>query len=154
MTAKALATECSYNFLSVKGPELLSKWLGESERAVQSLFKKAREASPCIIFFDELDSLAIKRSGGEDGSKALDRVVSQLLVEMDGIHSSIASQVMVVGATNRPDLIDTALLRPGRLDRKIYVPPPDEESRRRIIQIELSKIPHSPILDVDKFELK
>mmetsp|Transcript_6271 Transcript_6271/g.8750 ORF Transcript_6271/g.8750 Transcript_6271/m.8750 type:complete len:699 (+) Transcript_6271:561-2657(+) len=137
LMAKALATESQMNFLAVRGPELLSKWLGESEKAIQSLFRKARAAAPSIIFFDEIDALAGKR--GDSSSGVSDRVLSQLLTELDGIHG--LKQVIVVAATNRPDLLDAALIRPGRIDRKIYVPPPDEESRLQIFTLELRKMP-------------
>ena len=142
LMAKALATESRMNFLAVRGPELLSKWLGESEKAVQSLFKRARTSSPCVVFFDEIDALATKR--GSSNSGVHDRVLSQLLTEIDGIQSKqgIAS-VIVVAATNRPDMLDPALLRPGRFDRKIYVPPPDTESRAQIIDMYLKKMPLS-----------
>lgn len=123
---------------AVRGPELLSKWLGDSEKAVQSLFRRAREAAPCIVFFDEIDALAGKR--GEASAGVNDRVLSQLLTELDGAQTG-ARGVVVVAATNRPDLLDAALLRPGRIDRKIYVPPPDLESRLQILRIELSKVP-------------
>ena len=143
LMARAMATEGNMNFLAVKGPELLSKWLGESERALASLFRRARMASPAVIFFDELDAIAAKR-GARGGSE--ERLLSQLLTELDGvkIHSlggideeSSCQEIVVVGATNRPDLIDPALTRPGRIDRKIYVGLPDEESRRAIIMIGL-----------------
>jgi len=145
LMARAMATEGNMNFLAVKGPELLSKWLGESERALASLFRRARMASPAVIFFDELDAIASKRgSGGGSG----ERLLSQLLTELDGVrtHSlgrsdergaSRIETVVVVGATNRPDLIDPALTRPGRIDRKIYVGLPDEASRRGILKIGL-----------------
>jgi AAA family ATPase len=126
------------NFLAVKGPELLSKWLGESEKALQSLFKKARAAAPTVIFFDEVDALAGKRGSGDD-SKASERVLSQLLTELDGVQP--LRRVVVVAATNRPDLLDPALLRPGRIDRKVYVPPPDRISRREILDIALRGVP-------------
>jgi SpoVK/Ycf46/Vps4 family AAA+-type ATPase len=138
MLAKALATESRFNFLAVKGPELLSKWVGESERAVRQVFRRARGAAPSIVFFDELDSLAAAR--GSDAGGAADRVVSQLLVEMDGV--SEMKGVVVVAATNRPDLIDPALLRPGRIDRRVYVPPPNAEARRKILEIALRRTPH------------
>jgi transitional endoplasmic reticulum ATPase/AAA family ATPase len=136
LMARALATEGRMNFLAVKGPELLSKWLGESERALASLFKRARMASPCIIFFDEIDAIASKRGEGSAGGE---RLLSQLLTELDGIGSSSAKpeRVIVVGATNRPDLLDTALTRPGRIDRMIYVGLPDETSRAHILEIGL-----------------
>jgi SpoVK/Ycf46/Vps4 family AAA+-type ATPase len=141
--ARALATEGQMNFLAVKGPELLSKWLGESERALASLFRRARMASPCIIFFDEIDAIASKRGGGEGGAGG-ERLLSQLLTELDGIGSSTTTltsgkreRVVVVGATNRPDLLDSALTRPGRIDRMIYVGLPDLLSRARIFEIGL-----------------
>eukprot|EP01034_Spumella_vulgaris_P022298 gene22298-28414_t len=137
LMAKALATESSMNFLAVKGPELLSKWLGESEKAIQTLFRRARAAAPSIIFFDEIDALAGKR--GDTSSGVGDRVLSQLLTELDGIHG--LKQVIVLAATNRPDMLDAALIRPGRIDRKIYVPPPDSLSREQILRIELRKMP-------------
>ena len=141
--AKALATESEMNFLAVRGPELLSKWLGDSEKAVQSLFKRARTSAPCIIFFDEIDALATKR--GSSSSAVNDRVLSQLLVEIDGIQSVHGkASVIVVAATNRPDMLDPALLRIGRFDRKIYVPPPDHQSRAQIIEMHLKNVPTSP----------
>jgi transitional endoplasmic reticulum ATPase len=143
LMARALATEGQMNFLAVKGPELLSKWLGESERALASLFRRARMASPCIIFFDEVDAIASKRGGGA-GSAGGERLLSQLLTELDGINSpgskvggAKAARVIVVGATNRPDLLDTALTRPGRIDRMIYVGLPDAKSRKGIFEIGL-----------------
>ena len=145
--AKALATESKMNFLTVRGPELLSKWLGESEKAVQNLFKRARVSSPCIIFFDEIDALATKR--GSSSSGVNDRVLSQLLTEMDGIQSKQGKiTIIVVAATNRPDMLDAALLRPGRFDRKIYVPPPDEASREQIFSMRLSKMPANGDVDI------
>ncbi|CAM9124614.1 unnamed protein product [Ectocarpus fasciculatus] len=140
LMARALATESGMNFLAVKGPELLSKWLGESERAMQALFKRARAAAPTIIFFDEVDALACKRGGGgEAGAGATERVLTQLLTELDGIQP--VKRLVVVAATNRPDVIDPALLRPGRLDRLVYVPPPDVLSRREILRLSLAKVP-------------
>jgi SpoVK/Ycf46/Vps4 family AAA+-type ATPase len=143
LMARALATEGQMNFLAVKGPELLSKWLGESERALASLFRRARMASPCIIFFDEIDAIAAKR-GGSDGNAGGERLLSQLLTELDGVRNTTGKsgsvdkeRIVVVGATNRPDLLDSALMRPGRMDRKIYVGLPDEQSRRRIFEIGL-----------------
>ncbi|GAX13077.1 hypothetical protein FisN_2Hh586 [Fistulifera solaris] len=140
LMARALATEGKMNFLAVKGPELLSKWLGESERALASLFKRARMASPSIIFFDELDAIASKRGSADSTSSG--RLLSQLLTELDGVsHSSFggkARRVVVVGATNRPDLLDSALTRPGRIDRKIYVGVPDMKSRAQIFKLNLS----------------
>jgi SpoVK/Ycf46/Vps4 family AAA+-type ATPase len=138
LMARALATEGHMNFLAVKGPELLSKWLGESERALASLFRRARLASPSVIFFDEVDAIASKRGGSNSGGE---RLLSQLLTELDGIQSkndaAKKQRVVVVCATNRPDLLDSALMRPGRIDRMIYVGVPDEESRFGILQISL-----------------
>jgi SpoVK/Ycf46/Vps4 family AAA+-type ATPase len=139
LMARALATEGQMNFLAVKGPELLSKWLGESERALASLFRRARLASPAVIFFDEVDAIASKRGGG--GSGGGERLLSQLLTELDGIQQGNVSEegerVVIVCATNRPDLLDSALMRPGRIDRMIYVGVPDESSRERILRIGL-----------------
>ncbi len=140
--ARAIATEGNMNFLAVKGPELLSKWLGESERALASLFRRARLASPAVIFFDEMDAIASKRGDGGGGG---DRLLSQLLTELDGVTTDGSStldgkggRVVVVGATNRPDILDAALTRPGRMDRMIYVGLPDEEGRKSIFKIGLS----------------
>lgn len=145
--AKALATEAGLNFLAVKGPELFSKWVGESEKAVQQIFKKARAASPSIIFFDEIDALAVKRS--DTDTSVADRVLSQLLSEMDGIEPLV--NVTIIAATNRPDILDNALLRPGRIDSILYVAPPDFESRKSIFAIQIKKMPCSS--DVDQDEL-
>ncbi|KAJ3268675.1 spermatogenesis associated protein 5 [Terramyces sp. JEL0728] len=147
LMAKALATEAGLNFMAVKGPELFSKWVGDSEKAVQQIFKKARAASPSIIFFDEIDALAVRRSGSE--SSVADRVLSQLLSEMDGIEPLV--NVTIVAATNRPDILDSALLRPGRIDSILYVSPPDLSSRKTIFELQLKKIPAAP--EVDPFEL-
>ena len=155
LMAKALATEGSMNFLAVKGPELLSKWLGESERALASLFRRARMASPCVIFFDEIDAIASKRGSG-DSAGGGERLLSQLLTELDGVSrpggatfsSKAQPRVVVVGATNRPDLLDTALTGPGRIDRKIYVGVPDSESRKGIFHIELRKKDCDPGINV------
>jgi len=142
LMARALATEGQMNFLAVKGPELLSKWLGESERALAGLFRRARLASPAIIFFDEVDAIASKRGGGSSGGG--ERLLSQLLTELDGIQQSKDSfgregRVVIVCATNRPDLLDGALMRPGRIDRMIYVGVPDRASRENILKIGLKK---------------
>ncbi|RKO96479.1 hypothetical protein CXG81DRAFT_9523 [Caulochytrium protostelioides] len=133
LLAKALATEAGLNFLVVKGPELFSKWVGESEKAVQQLFARARAASPAIIFFDEIDAIATARAGGDGGGGVHDRVLSQLLTEMDGIET--LSRVLVVAATNRPDRLDAALLRPGRIDRMLYVGLPEPAARSAIFRI-------------------
>jgi transitional endoplasmic reticulum ATPase len=132
LLAKAVATESDANFISIKGPELLSMWVGESERGIREIFKRARQASPCVIFFDEIDSIAASRGGGT-GSGTSDRIVSQLLTEMDGI--SELQGVVVLAATNRPDMVDPALMRPGRFDRIIMIPNPDNQTRKKIIQI-------------------
>ena len=147
LMARALATEGKLNFLAVKGPELLSKWLGESERALASLFRRARMASPCIIFFDEIDAIAAKR-GGSSGNAGGERLLSQLLTELDGVGTRQQSHVIVVAATNRPDLLDHALMRPGRIDRKIYVGLPDEQSREQIFEIALRTKSHADDVDV------
>ena len=135
MLAKAVATESEANFISVKGPELLSKWVGESERGIREIFRRARQAAPCVVFFDEVDSIAPVRGLGGD-SMVTERVVSQLLTEMDGIHS--LNGVVTIAATNRSDMIDPALLRPGRFDRIVYVPLPDKTTRKKIIEIHSS----------------
>ncbi|KAK6942139.1 ATPase, AAA-type, core [Dillenia turbinata] len=141
LLARAVASEAGLNFLAVKGPELFSKWVGESEKAVKSLFMKARANAPSIIFFDEIDGLAVIRGKEGDGLSVADRVMSQLLVELDGLHARV--NVTVIAATNRPDKIDPALLRPGRFDRLIYVGPPNETDREDIFKIHLRKIPFS-----------
>ena len=134
MLAKAVANESEANFISIKGPELLSKWVGESEKAVREIFRKAKQAAPCMIFLDEIDSIAPVRGMGYD-SHVTERVVSQLLTEMDGLEE--LKDVVVLAATNRPDLVDPALLRPGRLDRLIYIQVPDEEARQEIFKVHL-----------------
>lgn len=142
---KALANEAEANFLAVKGAELLSKWVGESERAVREMFHRARSVSPAIIFFDEIDALAPTRGGSLDA--ATDRVVAQLLTELDGIED--LRDVWIVAATNRPDMVDPALVRPGRLDRMIYVPPPDEASRLEILKATCSQMPLTADVDLE-----
>src|SRR3990170_682604 len=138
LLAKAVATESEANFVSVRGPELLSKWVGESERGIREIFRRARQASPCVIFFDEIDSIApIRGAGGE--TAVTERVVSQLLTELDGMENMRG--VVVLAATNRPDMIDTALLRPGRFDKIIQIPLPDKESRKSILAINAKEIP-------------
>src|ERR671916_1405645 len=138
LIAKAAANESEANFISIKGPELLSKWVGESEKGVREVFRKARQAAPCIIFFDEVDAIAPRRGGSFGGdSHVTERLISQLLTELDGLE--ILTNVVVIAATNRPDIIDPALLRPGRFDRILYVPPPDRESRLQIIKIHTKK---------------
>jgi transitional endoplasmic reticulum ATPase len=139
LMAKATAHESEANFISIKGPELLSKWVGESEKGVREVFRKARQAAPCVIFFDEIDAIAPTRGGNFGDSHVTERVISQLLTELDGLE--ILTNVIVIGATNRPDIIDVALLRPGRFDRLLYVPPPDRDSRIEIIKIHTKKKP-------------
>ncbi|WCJ34914.1 Cam interacting protein 111 [Euphorbia peplus] len=139
LMARAVASEAGLNFFAVKGPELFSKWVGESEKAVRSLFAKARANAPSIIFFDEIDGLAVIRGKESDGVSVSDRVMTQLLVELDGLHQRV--NVTVIAATNRPDKIDSALLRPGRFDRLLYVGPPNEADREDTFHIHLRKIP-------------
>jgi transitional endoplasmic reticulum ATPase len=146
MLAKAVATESEANFISIKGPEFLSKWVGESEKAVRETFRKAKQAAPCIIFFDEIDSIAPTRGTGAD-SHVTERVISQMLSEIDGLEE--LHNITVIAATNRPDIIDSALLRPGRLDRMVYIAPPDERSRYDIFNIHLSNRPLESDVDIN-----
>jgi len=147
MLAKAVASESEANFISIKGPEIFSKYVGESERAVREMFRKARQASPCVIFFDEIDSIAPSRTGGTTDSRVSERVVSQLLTEFDGIEE--LKGVVVIAATNRPDIIDKALLRPGRVDRMIYIPPPEKKTRKKIFEIHLKNKPVAEDVDIN-----
>jgi transitional endoplasmic reticulum ATPase len=148
LLAKAVANECQANFISIKGPELLTMWFGESEANVRDVFAKARGASPCVLFFDELDSIAQQRGGSSgDGGGAGDRVMNQLLTEMDGMGAK--KNVFIIGATNRPDIIDAALMRPGRLDQLIFIPMPDYESRLSIIKATLRKSPVNKAVDLE-----
>ena len=142
---KAIAGTGKANVLSVKGAELLSKWVGESERSVRELFRRAREAAPTLVFLDEVDALAPARGQGSDGGTA-DRVVAALLTELDGVEAM--RNVVVIGATNRPDLVDPALLRPGRLERLVYVPPPDGDARAEILRASSRNVPLSPDVDL------
>jgi transitional endoplasmic reticulum ATPase len=140
LLAKAVANECQANFISVKGPELLTMWFGESEANVREVFDKARGAAPCVLFFDELDSIAKSRGGSSgDAGGAGDRVMNQMLTEMDGVGAK--KNVFIIGATNRPDIIDPALMRPGRLDQLIFIPLPDYESRLSVLKATLRKSP-------------
>jgi len=145
LLAKAVATESEANFISVKGPEFLNKWVGESEKAVRETFRKARQASPCVIFMDEIDSIAPERGTGGD-SNVTERVISQMLTEMDGLEG--LSDVVVIAATNRPDIMDPALLRPGRFDKSIYIAPPDKESRESIFGIHTRGRPLADDVDI------
>ncbi len=147
LLAKAIATESEANFISVKGPELMSKWVGESEKAVREIFRKARIVSPTIIFFDEIDSLAPRR-GFTSETQVTERVVSQLLTELDGLEP--LREIIVIAATSRPDMLDPALLRPGRFDRLIYVPPPDKKARLEILKIHTRKMPIADDVDLLK----
>ena len=145
LIAKAVASESNINFISVNGPEIGSKWLGESEKAIRQIFKRAKQMAPCIIFFDEMDSIAPKRGRADS---AWERVVNQLLTSMDGVES--LKNVMIMGATNRPDMMDPALLRPGRFDKLIYIGLPDLESRLRILEIHTRNM---PLMNIDLLEI-
>ena len=147
MLARALANQCEASFISIKGPELLSKWVGESEKGIREVFRRAKQAAPCIVFFDELDALAPRRGNGNDGNVG-DRVIAQLLTEMDGIEGR--EGVIVLAATNRPDMIDPALLRPGRFDLSIDLHYPDEEERRAIFAVHLRDRPVSPEITIEE----
>jgi len=149
LLAKAIANECQANFISIKGPEMLTMWFGESEANVREVFDKARQAAPCVLFFDELDSIAKSRGGSVgDAGGAGDRVINQILTEMDGMNSK--KNVFIIGATNRPDIIDSAILRPGRLDQLIYIPLPDDASRIQILKANLRKSPIAKDVDLNK----
>ena len=152
LLAKAVATESQANFISVRGPELLSKWVGESEKGVREVFRKARESAPCIIFFDELDSIAPHRGLRSGDSGVTERVVNQILTEIDGI--IMLKDVVTIAATNRPDLLDQALLRPGRFDRIIFVSPPDREARLQIFKVHTKKMPLSSEVELDELAAK
>ncbi|WP_158855478.1 CDC48 family AAA ATPase [Halorhabdus sp. CUG00001] len=148
LLAKAVANEADSNFISVKGPELLNKYVGESEKGVREVFSKARENAPTVIFFDEIDSIAGERGANMGDSGVGERVVSQLLTELDGLED--LEDVVVIATTNRPDLIDAALLRPGRLDRHIHVPVPDEEARRKVFEVHTRDKPLAENVDLDE----
>ena len=148
LIAKALAKMTESNFISIKGPELLSKWVGESEKGVREIFRKARQAAPCIIFLDEVDALVPRRGGGESGSHVTENVVSQILTEIDGLEE--LHNVLIIGATNRLDIVDEALLRPGRFDRIIKVPNPNSKGREQIFQIHTKKKPLADDVNISK----
>jgi transitional endoplasmic reticulum ATPase len=148
LIAKAVANESEANFISIKGPELISKWVGESEKGVREVFRKARAAAPCVVFFDEMDAIAPRRTSGETDSQVTERVVSQILTEMDGLEE--LTGVVVLGATNRIDIIDEALLRPGRFDRILQVPTPDKDARIEILKIHTKKKPLAKDVDIVK----
>ncbi|KSW12161.1 AAA family ATPase [Pyrodictium occultum] len=152
LLAKAAATESGANFIAVRGPEVLSKWVGESEKAIRQIFRRARQVAPTIVFFDEIDAIAPARGMRHDTSGVTDRIVNQLLTEMDGIVP--LSNVVVIAATNRPDILDPALLRPGRFDRLIYVPPPDRKARLEILRIHTRKMPLAEDVDLEKIAEK
>ena len=152
LLAKAAANESEANFISVKGPELLNKFVGESEKAVREIFRKARQASPCIIFFDEIDSVAPTRGSNSGDSNVTERVISQFLTEMDGLEE--LRNVVIIAATNRPDIVDPALLRPGRFDRMLLVPPPDLEARKQIFRIHTKKTPLGEDVKLDDLAKK
>ena len=147
LLAKAVATESQANFLSIKGPEIFSKWVGESEKAIRELFKKAKQTAPSIIFLDELDSIAPRR-GSYEGSRVTETVVNQLLTSIDGLEQ--LRDIVVIGATNRPDIIDSSLLRPGRFDELIFVGAPDKEARRAIFEIHTRNMPLAKDVDLDE----
>ncbi|MBO5151025.1 MAG: CDC48 family AAA ATPase, partial [Methanobrevibacter sp.] len=148
LLAKAVASESEANFISVKGPELLSKWVGESEKGVREVFRKAKQASPTVIFFDEIDAIASARSGNDTDSGVTKRVVNQLLTEMDGLEE--LEDVAIIAATNRPDILDTGLMRPGRFDRHIEVGEPDEDARVSIFKVHTKDMPLAKDVDLKK----
>ena len=147
LLARAVANESEANFISIKGPELLSKWVGESEKAVREVFRRARQAAPCVVFLDEVDSIAPVRGSGIGDSQVTERIVSQFLTELDGLVE--LRNVVIIAATNRPDIVDPALLRPGRFDRLLYVPPPGLEARKQIFKIHTRKTPMMPEVNLD-----
>jgi transitional endoplasmic reticulum ATPase len=147
LLARAVATESEANFITIKGPEVFSKWVGESEKAIREVFRKARMAAPTVIFFDEFDSLVPRRGMGYGDSGVTERVISQLLTEMDGIMT--LEDVVIIAATNRPDVIDPAILRPGRFDRLIYVPEPDEKARLDIFKLYTKGMPLAKEVDLE-----
>ena len=151
LLARVVATESEANFISVRGPEIFSKWVGESEKAIREIFRKARMAAPSIVFFDEFDALVPSRGSAAD-SRVTERVISQLLTEIDGLIS--LQNVVVLAATNRPDIIDPAVLRPGRFDRRVYVPPPDEGARLKILRIKTEKMPLDETVNLETLARK
>jgi len=152
MLAKAVANESEANFISIKGPELLSKWVGESESGVREVFRKARQAAPTVVFFDEVDAIAPVRGSGHGDTNVTERVVSQLLTELDGLEE--LQRVVVLAATNRPDIIDSALLRAGRFDRMLQVPAPDKKARLDILKIQSAKNPLDADVNLEKIAEK
>jgi transitional endoplasmic reticulum ATPase len=152
LLAKALASESKVNFISIKGPELLSKYVGESERAVRDIFRKARQAAPCIVFFDEIDALVPTRGGGTSDSHVTERVLSQFLAELDGVEE--LRGVLVLGATNRADILDPAIVRPGRFDEIVEIPFPDEAGREEIFRVQLRNKPLVAAMNVQDLALR
>ena len=148
LLAKAVANESESNFIAVKGPELLSKWVGESEKGVREVFKKARQTAPTVIFFDEIDALASSRTGGSTDSGVTQRVVNQLLTEIDGMEE--LQDVAVIAATNRVDILDPALVRPGRFDRHIKIEEPDEKGRLSIFKVHTANMPLANDVSLEK----
>ncbi len=151
LLAKAAATESQANFISVKGPEVMSKWVGESEKAIRMIFKKARQASPSIVFIDEIDAIAPRR-GLQNSSGVTERIVNQLLTSIDGLES--LERVLVIAATNRPDIVDEALLRTGRFDRLLYVEPPTIAGRLEILKVHTKTMPLAEDLDLNALAAK
>ncbi len=152
LCAKAVATESEANFISIKGPEVLSKWVGESEKMIREIFRKARMAAPSIIFIDEIDAIASLRGSGDEGSRVGERVVNALLTEMDGLQN--LKNVVVLAATNRPDIVDNALLRPGRFDKIVQIPTPDEKTRIEIFKVHTKDMPLSGDINLESFAKK
>jgi transitional endoplasmic reticulum ATPase len=148
LVAKAIANESHVNFISIKGPALLSKYVGESERQMRDVFRKARQAAPCIMFFDEIDAIIPVRGSGASDSPVTDRVLSQFLAELDGIEE--LKGVLVLAATNRPDRLDPAVLRPGRFDEVVEIPPPDALGRREILEVHLRGKPLAPKMKLEE----
>ena len=151
LLARAVATESEANFISIKGPEVFSKWVGESEKAIREIFRKARMAAPTVVFLDEIDSITPRRGMGMSDSGVSERVISQLLTEMDGLVT--LQDIVVIAATNRPDMVDSAVLRPGRFDRLIYVPEPDEKSRLQILKIYTKGMPINKDVDLNQLTI-
>ena len=147
LLARAVATESKANFISIKGPELLSKWVGESEKAIREVFRKAKMAAPCIIFFDEFDSIAPSRGRHTSDSGVTEKVLSQFLTELDGLE--VMKDIVVIAATNRPDILDPALIRPGRIDRILLVPSPDEKGRLEIMRLFTKDMPLATNLNIE-----
>jgi transitional endoplasmic reticulum ATPase len=147
LLAKAVATESASNFITVKGPEIFSKWVGESEKTIRDIFRKARQAAPSIIYFDEIDAISAGR-GEYQGTHIYDSIVNQILVEMDGIENR--QGIVIIASTNRPDLVDPALLRPGRFDRLLFVTAPDHESRLKILKVHTRGMPLAEDINLEK----